>query len=157
MAQEAAVAIHQPGNQRGVRRGAGYVAADHAGRVVDIDRFVTVLFNGFLQAAADEVKRLIPTDALELPFAALAHSLHRVIQAFRVVDATANGAPAQAGANLMIAIVIQPGIIGFDPVDLFIADVQAQRAAAAAVDRTGSPDHFIFLGDGTGNGGCGAA
>jgi len=44
----------------------------------------------------------------------------------------------------MIAIIIHPGIIRFYPGDFIIANVQTQRAAAAAVYRTGAPDDALF-------------
>src|SRR5690606_19527379 len=68
----------------------------------------------------------------------------RVVKAVRVINATADGASAKTGAHLMIAVDILPGIIRFHPVNFVVTDMQAQRAAAAAVHRAGSPDHFIF-------------
>jgi hypothetical protein len=61
-----------------------------------------------------------------------------------MIDTATNGASAQAGANLMIAVNVIAGIVRFDPVDLVVTHVQAQRAAAAAVYGAGSPDNLIF-------------
>ena len=144
MAQEAAVAVHQARHQRSVRGGAGDIAADNPGRVVDIHRFVAVVGHHVFQAGGDRVERFIPRDALELAFAAFAHALHRVVQTVRVIDAATNRTSSQAGAHLVIAIHILAGVIRFDPVHFVVADVQTQRTAAAAVDRAGAPHHGIF-------------
>jgi hypothetical protein len=64
----------------------------------------------------------------KLAFAAFADALHRVVQAIRVIDAPANGTAAQAGAYLMVAIIIVAGVIRFDPGDFIIAHVQTQRS-----------------------------
>ncbi|MNC53636.1 hypothetical protein D3C75_1030670 [compost metagenome] len=84
-------AIHQTGNERFSRRpGACHGAAKGAGAVVQIDRFVTVIFNQTLHIAGDGLKGFIPADARELAFTAFAYALHRVFQAVRVVNATAH-------------------------------------------------------------------
>ena len=44
----------------------------------------------------------------------------------------------------MVAIIVHPGIIRFYPGDFIIAHVQTQRAATAAVYRTGAPDDTFF-------------
>ena len=144
VAQKTAVAVHQARHQRSVRGGAGDIAADNPGGVINIHRFVAVLADHVFQAGGDDVQRFVPADALELAFTPLTHAFHRVVQTVRVVDAAANRAPAQAGSDLVIAVDILTGVIRFDPVHFVIADVQTQRTAATAVDRTGAPDHFIF-------------
>ena len=58
-----------------------------------------------------------------------------------MVDAPANRTPAQAGADLVIAIAVVAGVIRFDIHHFIITHVQPQGAAAAAVDRTGAPDN----------------
>ena len=44
----------------------------------------------------------------------------------------------------MVAIIIHPGVIRLYPGDFIIAHVQTQRAATAAVYRTGAPDDAFF-------------
>ncbi|MNC06485.1 hypothetical protein D3C75_539980 [compost metagenome] len=133
VAEESAIAVHQAGNQRGVRRRTRNIPADNPRGVVDINRFVAVLFHCAFQAFGDGVQRFIPGDAFELPFTAKTYALHRVVQAFRVIDTATNRASTQASAYLMIAIHVMPGVIGFNPGDFIIANVQTQGAATSAV------------------------
>ena len=62
-----------------------------------------------------------------------------------MVDSPTNGATAQTGAHLVIAIAIFAGVVGFNPVDFVIFHVQPQRTAAAAVNGASAPDHFIVF------------
>ena len=95
-------AVHQTGDQSFSRRpGAGHGAAEGAGAVVQIDRFVTVILNQTLHRTGDGIKGLFPADGFEFAFAAFTHALHRLLQAIRIVDAAAHRAATQAGANLM--------------------------------------------------------
>ena len=146
--QITAAAVHQTGNQRfSWRPGTSQRAAERTGAVVQIDGFVAVFFNQPLHIAGDSIERLFPADLLEFPFPAFANALHRVLQAIRVIDAAAHRTPAQAGADLVqTVIVIVTGIIGFDVFNRAIHHVHAQRAAAAAVDGTGTPDHLLVGG-----------
>ncbi len=58
----------------------------------------------------------------------------------------------------MVAVDIVAGIVRFDPEYLVVPHVQSQRATAAAVNRTSTPDHFILAGLlGLFKGGCGRA
>ena len=65
VAQEAAVTVHQARHQRGVRGRAGDIAADNAGGVVNVHRFVAVFFHYIFQAAGQGIQRFIPGDALK--------------------------------------------------------------------------------------------
>ena len=58
-----------------------------------------------------------------------------------MIDAPTNRAPAQAGADLVVAVAVVAGIIRFDVNHFIIPHVQPQGAAATAVDRTGAPDN----------------
>ena len=90
MAEEAAVAVHQARDQRGIRGGAGDVAAYNSGGVVNVDRFVAVFFDHAFQARGDGVQRFFPGDTLKLAFSAFAHAFHRIVQTVWVINATAN-------------------------------------------------------------------
>ena len=58
-----------------------------------------------------------------------------------MIDAPANRTPAQAGADLMVAVAVVAGVIRFDVNHFIITHVQPQGAAAAAVNRAGAPDN----------------
>lgn len=58
-----------------------------------------------------------------------------------MIDAPANRTPAQAGADLMVAVAVIAGVIRFDVNHFIITHVQPQGAAAAAVNRAGAPDN----------------
>ncbi len=58
-----------------------------------------------------------------------------------MINAPANRTPAQAGADLMVAVAVVAGIIRFDVNHFIITHVQPQGAAAAAVNRAGAPDN----------------
>ncbi|MNS60891.1 hypothetical protein D3C72_939030 [compost metagenome] len=92
MAEKSAVAVHQSRHQRGIRRGAGNVAADDAGGVVDIHGFVAVFLHHAFQTAGDRIKGFIPADTLKLAFTALADALHWVVKTVGMVDSAANRA-----------------------------------------------------------------
>ncbi|MNU98713.1 hypothetical protein D3C71_888290 [compost metagenome] len=102
MIEVAAAAVHQTGDQRfswwpGARHG----ATERAGTVVQINGFVTVLFDQSLHVPGDGIKGLFPADFLELTLTAFAHAFHWIFEAIRVVNATAHRTTTQAGANLM--------------------------------------------------------
>ncbi|CAH0278681.1 hypothetical protein SRABI106_03228 [Rahnella aquatilis] len=122
--EKTAIAVHQAGNQRSVRRRTGDVAAYNAGRVIDIYRFIAVFRDNTLQVIGNFIERLFPANAFKLTFTALADALHRIIQALRMIHAAADRTPAQAGAHLMITVNILPGIVCFDPVHLIITYMQ---------------------------------
>ncbi len=146
MIQVAATAVHQACNQCFSRRPrARHGPAEGAGAVVQVDRFIAVIFNKAFHIVGDDVEGFIPADAFELALAAQANALHRVLQAIRVIDAAAHRATAQAGANLVQSfIVVVTGIIGLNIFDHAVDNVHTQRASAAAVDSTGAPDNFFI-------------
>ena len=55
----------------------------------------------------DMVERLIPGNALELALTAFANPHHRVEQSLRRIQATAIGAPTQAGTQLRLFLGIE--------------------------------------------------
>ena len=123
-------AAEEPADVRGV----------HAARVVVPDGLGAVLVEDAGVVVGDHLVGLFPGDLLELALAALAHALHGVAQAVGVVEPAADRAAAQAGADLVIAELVVAGVVALDPGDLVVLDVQAQGAAALAVDRAVPPD-----------------
>ena len=145
MVEVTAAAVHQASNQ-GFSRwpGAGQRTAKGTGTVIEIDGFVTVIFNQPLHVVGNGVKSFFPADALEFTFATFTDPLHRVLQTIGIIDTTAHGTTAQTGANLMQAVVvIITGIIRFDVFNLAIDNMHAQRAAASTVNRTRTPGYAL--------------
>ncbi len=91
MVEIAAAAVHQARYQRFTRRpGTGHGAAKRPGAVVEVDRFVAVLFDQALHVGRDNIVGFVPANALELPFPTLTDALHWVFQTIRVIYATAH-------------------------------------------------------------------
>ena len=122
MIQITAAAVHQTGNQCCSRRpGFGHGAAEGAGTVVKIDRFVAVIADQAFHSTGDGIKRLFPGDTLEFVLTAFTHTFHRVFQAIRVVHPAAHGTAAQTGTYLMqIFVDIITGIVGFNISDFAV-------------------------------------
>ena len=125
--EEVADVLRDDAGGRGHGNGLGPVGVQHAPVVL-----------------GDDVDGLVPADALELAAAALAHALERVVEAVGVVDPLAHGATAQAGAQLVVAERVVAGGVRLDPGDLVVLHVQAQGAAAVAVDRAVAPDDLLL-------------
>ncbi len=136
-AQAAAVQVDEARQER------ADVAGVHARRVVVPNGLGAVLVEDALIVLGDEVVCLVPRDLLELSLAALARALHGVAQAVGVVDPTADGAAAQAGANLVVAVRIVAGVVALHPGDFVVLHVQAQRAPTLAVHRAVAPHHLL--------------
>ena len=135
--QEAAIDAGQPLHE------VANVAVLHARGVLHEHRLGTVLVEHLLVGRGDSVDGLVPGDLLELALAALAHALQRRGEAIGVVDPAADGTAALAGMQLVIAVGIVAGVVGFHPGDLVIDHVEAQRAAALAVDGAVAPADLL--------------
>ncbi len=61
------------------------------------------------------IQGFIPANPFEFAFAAFAHAFHWVIQAIGMINTPADGATAQTGAYLMVAVPIAAGIVRFHP------------------------------------------
>ena len=138
--QEAAGQVQQALHRVGL-----HLTLAHARGIVRGHGLVAVGLADALHLGRDGVQGLFPRDFLELALAALAHALERLVQAIGALQPTADGAAAQAGAQLGLAQLGRAGVVGLDVLDLAILDVALQRAAAAAVHRAVRPD------DGVGN------
>ena len=145
MVQITAAAVHQARDQ-GISRwpGTGHCAAQRTGAIVQIDGFVTVLFNQSLHISSDNVVGFFPANTLEFAFTARPDAFHRIFQAIWVINATTHRTPTQTGAYLMQAVVIViTGIIRFDVFDFTVHDMHSQWAAATAVNCTCAPDNLL--------------
>lgn len=108
----------RPARRKG---GAGDIAADNPGGVVNINRFVAILFDDAFEIVGDRIQRL-QLMRTNLP-AAFADALHGIVKAVGMINVAADGSAAQAGAHLVIAINIRAGIVGFDPDDFIVTHV----------------------------------
>ncbi len=52
---------------------------------------------------------------VEFAFTVCTHAFHWVIQAIGMINTPADGATAQTGAYLMVAVLIAAGIVSFHP------------------------------------------
>lgn len=82
--------------------------------VLPIERFVAILLDGLAKLVGDGLEGLVPGDALESAFAALAHALHRILQSIGTVEALAHVAALEAGAQLTHPAAVLHGVVGFD-------------------------------------------
>ena len=107
--------------------------------VLPVERFVAVLLDGLAELVGDGLEGLVPGDALETAFAALADALHRVLEPVGTVEALAHVAALEAGAQLAHLAAVLHGVVGFDADHGAVLRVRAKRAALAAVDHAGGP------------------
>lgn len=70
----------------------------------------------FFQATGDSIQGFIPANPFEFAFTACTHAFHWVIQAIGMINTPADGATAQTGAYLMVAVLIAAGIVSFHQV-----------------------------------------
>lgn len=70
----------------------------------------------FFQATGDSIQGFIPANPFEFAFAAFAHAFHWVIQAIGMINTPTDGATAQTGTYLMIAILVVAGVVSFHQV-----------------------------------------
>lgn len=60
-----------------------------------------------------------------------------------MINTPTDGATAQTGAYLMVAILVAAGVVSFHPGHFIIFNMQTKCTAATTVDGTGTPDHFF--------------
>jgi hypothetical protein len=135
--------------QQALRHGVARIGAAGLGGVDGAEaRGGAVLVADALPFAGDDVGRLVPRDALEPAFAALADPLHRVFEPVRIVDEAPITAPAHAGAHdrhILDEFVVAPGA---DPRQHAVLDVRLDGALAAAVEGRGGAHHAFGCIDG---------
>ena len=111
-----------------------------------MDGLVAVGVYGAAQPLSDLLEGFLPADTFEFAFSSVAHSAQGVGDALFGIDALTHGAAARTGSQLLVAVGVVAGVVGFDLDDFVAPDAQTQGAAAAAVDVAGIPKDTHFPG-----------
>lgn len=83
-----------------------------------------------------DIERFVPGDALELPFAAFSHALHRVLEALQWIEALTHRAPVHVRHFEGHATRIGTSVFGLDTDDAAVLAEYAQRTARLARPRS---------------------